>query len=232
VRGLALANAGLVSEAIGELRAPLGAWREDPARLYMLARLSHEHGLTYVALNAAERLATLAGEREAGVAPAAVRRLIFPTPYRTIVAEQAREHDVDPLALYALLRQESHFNPAATSWVGARGLAQVMPATAQGIAQELGIEGFNIDQLYHPEVSVRFGAYYLSQQIDNMGGSLPGALAAYNGGLGNAWRWAGGETVTDPDLFAERIDFAETRGYVKLVYGFYSAYRGIYQPGG
>ncbi|MEN9934780.1 MAG: hypothetical protein RLZZ387_1359 [Chloroflexota bacterium] len=232
VRGLALANAGLVSEAIGELRAPLGAWREDPARLYMLARLSHEHGLTYVALNAAERLATLAGEREAGVAPAAVRRLIFPTPYRTIVAEQAREHDVDPLALYALLRQESHFNPAATSWVGARGLAQVMPATAQGIAQELGIEGFNIDQLYRPEVSVRFGAYYLSQQIDNMGGSLPGALAAYNGGLGNAWRWAGGETVTDPDLFAERIDFAETRGYVKLVYGFHSAYRGIYQPGG
>jgi soluble lytic murein transglycosylase len=133
------------------------------------------------------------------------------------------------MALYALLRQESLFNASATSWVGARGLAQVMPATGEGIAQNLGITGYRSQDLYRPAVSVRFGAYYLGQQIGNMSGSLPGALAAYNGGLGNARRWAGGSVVADQDLFAEGIDFRETREYVKLVYGFQAVYRGIYQ---
>jgi soluble lytic murein transglycosylase len=61
-----------------------------------------------------------------------------------------------------------------------------------------------------------------------MQGSLQAALAAYNGGPGNAQRWAGGTSVADPDLFTEAIDFAETRDYVKLVYGYYGAYRRLY----
>jgi soluble lytic murein transglycosylase len=215
-------------EALGAWRAQLEAWRDDPGRLYLLARLAHERGVHYVALVAAERVAALGPGGE----PAALRRLIYPAPYRAIVVREARERGLDPLALYALLRQESHFNPAATSWVGARGLAQVMPETAQGIAQALGVEGFDPDDLYRPEVSVRFGAFYLRRQLDNTGDSLPGALAAYNGGLSNAWRWAGGETVADQDMFVEQIDFAETRNYVKLVYGYYGAYRAIYRDEG
>ena len=108
-------------------------------------------------------------------------------------------------------------------------LAQVMPATAQGIAQNLEVSGFEEADLLRPAISIRFGAFYLGHQLDMMEGSLPAALAAYNGGPGNATRWAGGNTVADPDLFTESIDYSETRGYVKLVYGYYGAYQRLYK---
>jgi soluble lytic murein transglycosylase len=77
-------------------------------------------------------------------------------------------------------------------------------------------------------VSIRFGAFYLGRRISDMEGSVHGALAAYNGGLGNAQRWAGGSRVADPDLFSEVIDFPETRGYVRAVYAFWGVYQGLY----
>jgi soluble lytic murein transglycosylase len=61
-----------------------------------------------------------------------------------------------------------------------------------------------------------------------MNGNIQGGLAAYNGGLGNAIRWADGYTVQNPDLFTESIDYPETQGYVKRVYGFYGAYQRLY----
>lgn len=227
-RAVALAEVGLINESIGEWRAPLDAWKDDPHRLYLLARLAHEHGVTYVALTAAQRLAQIA-PAEAAQPPDGLLLLIYPAPYRAIVLAEARAQGVDPLALYALLRQESLFNPGAVSWAGARGLAQVMPETGRGIAQALGVEEYSDDDLLRPAVSIRFGAFYLRRQLENMSGSLPGALAAYNGGPGNAWRWAGGESVPDPDMFVERIDFNETRNYVKLVYGFYGVYERLYR---
>src|SRR5439155_4738636 len=212
---------GLQPEAIAEWNEARDAWHDDPLKLYMLARLADQHGVPYIALKAAEDLAMRSLARGFATAPEALRRLIFPTPYGDAVLEQAREHNLDPRALYALLRQESLFNPGATSGAGARGLAQIMPTTAQGIAQNLNLDSFHDDDLYQPALSIRFGAFYLGHQLAAMDDSLQAALAAYNGGPGNAERWAGGTTVTDPDLFTEGIDYDETRGYVKLVYGYY-----------
>jgi soluble lytic murein transglycosylase len=180
-------------------------------------------------LKAAEDLAQRSPDKGYARAPEALRRLIFPTPYADVMLQQANEYDVEPLALYAMLRQESLFNPGAQSVAGAMGLAQVMPATAQGIAQNLEVSGFEEADLLRPAISIRFGAFYLGHQLDMMEGSLPAALAAYNGGPGNATRWAGGNTVADPDLFSESIDYNETRGYVKLVYGYYGAYQRLYK---
>ncbi|HNP85257.1 MAG TPA: transglycosylase SLT domain-containing protein [Kouleothrix sp.] len=228
LRAIALNDVGLQPEAIAEWNAARSAWHADPSKLYLLARLAYDHNVPYIALKAAEDVARAAPDASFAHAPEALRRLIFPTPYSSVLLAQAREYKLDPLALYALLRQESLFNPGATSWVGARGLAQVMPATAQGIAQNLGIAEFHEQDLYRPALSIRFGAFYLGHQLNSMQGSLQGALAAYNGGPGNAQRWAGGTTVADPDGFTEAIDFAETRNYVKLVYGYYGAYQRLY----
>jgi soluble lytic murein transglycosylase len=228
LRASALQDVGLQPESIAEWNQARAAWSDDPVKLYLLARLAHDRGAPYIALKAAEDLADRSPEHGSGRVPEALRRLIFPTPYADLVLAQAQELGLDPLALYAMLRQESHFNPGARSGAGALGLAQVMPATAAGIAQNLQIADFQETDLFRPTVGVRFGAFYLARQLDAMQGSLPGALAAYNGGPGNAQRWAGGSNVADEDLFTEGIDYDETRGYVKLVYGYYGAYRRLY----
>jgi soluble lytic murein transglycosylase len=229
LRAIALLDVDLQPEAIAEWNAVREAWSADPVKLYLLARLANDRGVPYIALKAAEDLAQRSPDKGYARAPEALRRLIFPTPYADVMLQQANEYDVEPLALYAMLRQESLFNPGAQSVAGAMGLAQVMPATAQGIAQNLEVSGFEEADLLRPAISIRFGAFYLGHQLDMMEGSLPAALAAYNGGPGNATRWAGGNTVADPDLFIESIDYNETRGYVKLVYGYYGAYQRLYK---
>lgn len=222
-----LAEVGLQREAIAEWRAAINAWSDDPLRLAELARVAHLSGVPSAALLAANKLTELVPET-AATAPTVMRRLLYPTPYAALITKEAANQNLDPRLLYALLRQESLFDPGATSWVGARGLAQVMPETGAGIAANLGLSDYSEDDLYRPVVSVRFGAYYLGTRIEDMEGSVQGALAAYNGGLGNAQRWAGGSQVADPDLFSETIDYVETAGYVKAVYGFWAAYQALY----
>ncbi|PDW01498.1 transglycosylase SLT domain-containing protein, partial [Candidatus Viridilinea mediisalina] len=223
-------------EAVGLQREAMAVWRHaldehpDPQGRFALARAAHADGATYPALLAAERLARQAPSGSAAP-PLALQRLRFPTPYPELVVRASQAYNIDPRLFYALMRQESLFNPGATSWVGARGLGQVMPATGSGIAQDLGVSDFVLDDLYRPAVSIRFGTFYLSQRIRDMQGSIHAGLAAYNGGLGNAQRWAGGSSVSDPDLYSERIDFPETYGYVRAVYGFWGYYQSIYQAG-
>jgi len=231
-RALALNALNLRVEAMAEWSTALAERNENPYALYLLGRYAHDHGAASVALRAANRLVRLSPGGNPAAAPLALRRLLYPVPFAPVVLARAREFGVDPALMFALLRQESAFDPAATSWAGARGLAQVMPATGQGIAQALGVTGFRDIDLYRPDVSVRFGAFYISRQLTAMNGSLEGALAAYNGGPGNARRWSGGAPIADPDLFVERIDFSETRNYVKSVIAQYDVYRRLYRWGG
>jgi peptidoglycan lytic transglycosylase len=228
-RAIGLQDVDLQSESIAEWNAARDAWHDEPQKLYLLARLAHEHDAPYIALKATEDLTQLSPDKGYAKAPVALRRLIFPTPYSDAALANAQDHGLDPRMLYAMLRQESLFNAGAISWAGAYGLGQIMPATAQGIAQNLQVEGFQEADLLRPAVSIRFGAFYLNHQLAMMEGNLQGALSAYNGGPGNAQRWAGGTNVADPDLFTEGIDYPETRGYVKLVYGYYGAYKRLYR---
>lgn len=194
-----------------------------------VARLAAEAGNTRAALDLADELVALAPPGT--ITPYALDRLRFPAPYSALVDQEARTHGVDPRLLLALMRQESRFDPQATSGVGARGLAQIMPATGGDIATNLGLSDYTPDQLYHPFRSVQFGAYYLGQRMQDMGGSAAGALAAYNAGLGNALRWSGGAPLTDvseTEAFVARIDFPETFNYVQVVLANYAAYQRIY----
>jgi soluble lytic murein transglycosylase len=226
-RAAELARVNLRDESRDELIALRDSWNNDPARLWQLALHAHETSDPYLTIKIAERIVELSPSKQITTqTPTGLLRLLYPTPYARVIQREAKNFGLDPRLLYALLRQESAFNPEATSWVGARGLAQVMPATAQGIAQNLQVANFSPEQLYNPAVSIRFGAHYLSHQLRSFDNNILAAASAYNGGPGNAARWL--ETIPDRDLFAELIDYRETRHYVKLVYGNWGMYRLLY----
>jgi soluble lytic murein transglycosylase len=167
-----------------------------------------------------------AGRRLAEAHPGAVKGLLalaYPLEYLDLANEYAVANGFSPLLLLALVRQESLYDPGAVSFAGAMGLTQVMPATADQIASELNEPGFQYSDLMRPRVSLRFGAHYLGQQIEGFGWNTAAALAAFNGGPGNAAAWL--ETAgDDPDLMLESIAYAETRAYVELVLESYVLY--------
>lgn len=233
VRALMLDEVWLHAEARAEWSERLDTWRDQPHALAQLAKLAYNRDKTYIALLAGLRLESLAEASTTQTSvpaelPRAMLLLLHPTPYAALVQQEAHRRGIDPRLMYALFRQESAFDPQATSWVGARGLAQVMPETGAGLAQGLGVSPFTSDDLYRPVISIRFGTSYLAQQLTTLDGNIQGALSAYNAGLGNTYRWEAESPLSDPDLFVEQIDFAETRSYVRRVYGFYGAYQRLY----
>lgn len=141
----------------------------------------------------------------------------------------ARETRTDPLLLLAIARQESLFQARAVSRAGATGLLQLMPSTAEWMATvERAIAAETVQDLGRPRNSLRLGAYYLRRMLDQFDGDVALALAAYNGGPGNANKWRRRYGTRDMDAFIDAIPFSETRGYVKKVLGSYAAYRTLY----
>ncbi len=218
LRAVELQRAGLEDDADVEFKELMESATFHPWLLYRFARAVSDEGGVPVAARAAQRLAAAHDS-----APPDLLTLAYPPEYLDLANEYALANDFPPLLLLALVRQESVYEPDAASFAGASGLTQVIPSTAAQIASELGETGFKNPDLLRPRVSLRFGAYYLGQQVAGFGGDLPAALAAYNGGPGNAARWvdaSGG----DSDLFLESIDFSETRAYVELVLENYALY--------
>ena len=129
---------------------------------------------------------------------------------------------IDPALVYAIMRQESRFDPRAKSPSGARGLMQLMPATAKSVAGKSGA------QLDNPETSLELGQRYLEDLLDTniVGGDLLSLLIAYNAGPGNLAKWKKRwSDVKDPLLFIELIPLSETRTYVERVLSNYWIYR-------
>lgn len=140
----------------------------------------------------------------------------FPMPLRETVVRRANAIGLDPAYVYGLIRQESRFIMDARSHVGASGLMQVMPATAKWTAKKIGMTGFTTDQLTDKETNVAIGTGYLKLVLDDFGGSMPMAAAAYNAGPSRPRSWRNGPTL-EAAIWAENIPFQETRDYVKKV---------------
>ena len=140
----------------------------------------------------------------------------FPTPLKDTVLRRAQEIQLDPAYVYGLIRQESRFIMDAKSIVGAAGLMQVMPATARWTAKKIGLKNFQLIQLNEHETNVAIGTGYLKLVLDEFGGSMPLAAAAYNAGPGRSRAWRNGP-VLEAAIWAENVPFSETRDYVKKV---------------
>ena len=140
---------------------------------------------------------------------------------------------VEPALALGLIRQESNFNTEALSPVGARGLMQLMPATAQAVAHRLGDAAVNLGALStDPSYNMRLGTAYLGGLLDQFGGAMPYAVAGYNAGPGRVADWlaangdpaAGGIDMVD---WIELIPFNETRNYVQRVVENVVVYRAL-----
>ncbi|MEO7399408.1 MAG: transglycosylase SLT domain-containing protein [Polaromonas sp.] len=140
----------------------------------------------------------------------------FPMPFRDTVVRRSQAINLDPAYVYGLIRQESRFIMDARSGVGASGLMQVMPATARWTAKKIGLDSFSPEQLNDRDTNITIGTAYLKLALDDLGGSMPMAAAAYNAGPGRPRSWRNGH-VLDGAIWAENVPFSETRDYVKKV---------------
>ncbi len=209
-----------------EFDALLSDVEGDPLALYQLALYLRDLRLYRLSITAAAKLIDAAGV-DTVQAPGAIARLRYPAYYRDLVLPAAAKHNLDPLLVFALIRQESLFEGFATSYAAAQGLMQIIPDTGQWIAQKLGWRDYQNSDVYRPYVNVAFGTYYLRYVMDTLDGLPYAALAGYNGGPGNAAQWL---SISGPDLdlFVQTIGFDETRTYVRRIYEQYSVYRTLY----
>lgn len=154
-------------------------------------------------------------------------RLYFPVLERETLISSSRENGLDPILVASLIRQESNFNPLATSPVGARGLMQLMPAVGKTLAEAKGIRPWDPDILYQPAINIRLGTAHLSGLVRRYP-EVVKVLAAYNAGESRVAKWSGKAGAGDPEVFTERIPFVETRDYVRIVLRNRAYYQALY----
>src|SRR5207247_2388355 len=118
---------------------------------------------------AGQRLLALSPNAALDAAPLCLQRMIFPLAYADLLQREATRQGLDPYFMLALFRQESWFSPWAKSSADARGLAQMLPATAREVARALGEPAPSVADLYRPEVGIRLGASYLGDLHRNFG---------------------------------------------------------------
>jgi soluble lytic murein transglycosylase len=144
---------------------------------------------------------------------------VYPDPYRDHVRQTEEARGLPFGLVHAIMRQESAFDPAISSPAGAVGLLQIIPPTAKAIAKEIEPGAAEPGELSNPELSIRYGGYYLSKLLGMFQGSVPLAAAAYNAGpkIVSHWLSVGGDL--DADVWVARIPYEESRNYVARVVG-------------
>ena len=142
-------------------------------------------------------------------------RARYPLEYEHIVSAHARNYDLDPALLAAVIYAESRFDADVESSAGAVGLMQLLPDTAKGIALRTGGDRFVESDLLDPEINVRYGSWYLDHLRARYDGDMRLALAAYHAGQGNVDEWlAQGGGIA----FPETQDYVDEVERVRRVY--------------
>lgn len=152
---------------------------------------------------------------------------VYPLPYKDLITTWSAQRQLNPLLVAALMRQESRFEAKIRSGVGAAGLMQVMPATADWIKGRAGLKTYDLN---NPEDNVKLGTWYLDYTHSEYDNHSLFAVASYNAGPGAVAGWIKKGGFVDADDFAEKIPYPETKGYVQSVFGGYWNYLRLYDP--
>jgi soluble lytic murein transglycosylase-like protein len=151
--------------------------------------------------------------------PAPVARVIYPAGWSSKVKKYAEEFDVPASFVYSIMRQESAFDANAESYVGAKGLLQLMPATGKRVASWLGVKLNSAEELFNPDLNIKLGVKYMQVLFKNWNGNIVLVASEYNAGPKPANRWKKLFDKYPFDVAIESISYGETRHYVKRVQG-------------
>ncbi|NOZ87452.1 MAG: lytic transglycosylase domain-containing protein, partial [Deltaproteobacteria bacterium] len=219
-----LSSHGLFKEAAEKLSATGGMAGFSKTETIFFIRLIETLGFP----DKAFRLAKKAAGRIFKGMDSMLLQAIFPRPFANDISLISKNYNIDPLFLYAVMRQESAFNPAAISKAGAIGLMQLMPETGKAMAGFRKIPAFSPNRLLDVNTSLDFSAWYLSRLLQKYRGNIALAAAAYNAGEEKLDEWIDRFGPGPIKVFIEDIPFDETRHYTKAVLAGYSMYRLLY----
>ena len=230
-RGDAFWNLGLTSKAQAEFESLRLQLVSDALNSYRLMNHMVDLELNQTAILCARQVLDLAAvdlSSLTNIVPVYFTHIRFGAYYRSVVVPAAVDNKIDPLLLFSLIRQESLFEADIVSSQGASGLMQIIPSVADEIVTDYGWpNNFITQDLTRPLVNIKLGAFYLTKWLNYFDGDMTAALAAYNGGIGNAieWKSLAGD---DSDLFLEVVRYDETRNYVRYIAENYETYKSTY----
>ena len=228
-----LESAWLLDWAVAELtRAERGS--AEPFWLgEALARLEKQRGRHHVAMRWGKRHIRGYFAMDLTDLPREMWEILFPQLWWDDLRKNAEAAGLDPYLVAGLIRQESEFNPRARSRSNARGLMQLLPSTAQGVARRVpdrNARNYRLASLYLPEINLVYGTHYLKEVLDRFEGTVEYALAGYNAGPNRVAAWTRDADFGEPAEFVESIPFTETRNYVQAVLRNAAVYRLLYPP--
>jgi soluble lytic murein transglycosylase len=226
-RGIELKTLGFTQDAARELGFLTEQYSRDQDVLLAFSTLLSEVGAYYPALRVAKVHFRDRLERSELPTTPALWTVAYPTGLLPAIAAQGVKV-VDPYLAAAIIREESQYDEKAVSVVGAVGLMQLMPVTANAVAQRYGFPAVGREELFDQETNIRLGVRYLGQLLEQYGGNLAYAVAAYNAGPIAVNNWIAVHRGRDQDEFVELIPYQETRLYVKRVLRSYGEYRRLH----
>ncbi len=215
-QAVAYQRLGLRNQARAHAAALAPRYAQDAGVLLYLMERFAELELYHASILAARHLYYLAPGSRVAELPLYLQHYLFPRYYADLVRAQVAQHTIPELLFYALIRQESLFEPVAVSSQAAQGLSQVIPDTGEWIAMRTGMVNYHPDMLVLPWLSLEFGAYYLRFVYQDVDSNWLTALVSYNAGPGTG-RTFRQQAGTDDLLFLAAIPLAEPVTYVEAI---------------
>jgi len=158
-----------------------------------------------------------------------VEKSIYRLDYKETIFKYAQEYDLDPYLVASVIWAESSYDPEAVSKVGAVGLMQLMPDTAEWISHKVDMDDFAEQDLTDPDVNIHLGCWYLSYLAKRFDGNLANIIAGYNAGPNKVEEWLGSDEYSKDGVTLENIPYEETDNYVDKVQDAYEKYRELYE---
>jgi soluble lytic murein transglycosylase len=222
-----LRRLGLIEAALEELDDVVERAIGDPVRLYGLSNAYARDERYHLALRIHRRhLANLAASGDPAL-PRAFWETVYPFAWRSDVTAAAQRAGIEPYLVAAVVREESSYYPRAVSRAGARGLMQLMPATARPMAEHRGLAFAGGELLDDPRANLDMGTAFLGGLMREFSDPRL-AVAAYNAGPARVRGWWQARRTSDVEAWVEQIPFDETRQYVKRVMLSWEEYRRVY----